>query len=204
MLASERHIQDRLGVISQKLAAIERRASSPGESRGIQILLTDFRQLHGDLERAFRSLQEAAIRQAALQREVEISSRRAGLLLELSRMPYLLIEPGGIIVDANDAAARTLNLSRRFLQGKPFDVFLQGDREAFLLKLRQLREGSDAERWSVALRPRERSARPVTLVAAWETSDRIALIFTVDDREPGQETGVAVGEAASGAPFTNG
>jgi PAS domain-containing protein len=179
---SERQIQDRLGAALQRLATLERRASAAKESRATQSLLTDFRRLARDLERAFESLQEAAARHAALQRDVEIAARRANLLLDLTPLPYVLVHTSGIIIEGNAAAAKALNLSQRHLKGKPFDLFLQGNREAFLSKLSSLREGADPERWVAVVRPRERYPRPFAIVASTEGPGQIALVLSTPDR----------------------
>ena len=178
MQISERQIQDRLGAALQRLASLERRASGAPESRATQTLLTDFRRLARDLERAFESLQEASAKHAALQRDVEIAARRASLLLDLTPLPYVLVHTSGVIMDGNAAAAKTLNLSHRHLKGKPFDLFLQGDREGFLAKLATLREGADPERWPIVIRPRERYPRPFTIVASTEGPGQIALVLS--------------------------
>jgi PAS domain-containing protein len=181
MQISERQIQDRLGAALQRLATLERRATGPNESRATQGLLTDFRKLARDLERAFESLQEATARHATLQREIEIASRRASLLLDLTPLPYVLVHTSGIIVEGNAAAAKALNLSQRHLKGKPFDLFLQNDREAFLAKLSSLREGAEPERWMAVVRPRERYPRPFMIVASTEGPGQIALVLSVPD-----------------------
>jgi PAS domain-containing protein len=191
MEAAERQIQDRLGAVLKKLATLENRASSAGDSRVTQSLLTDFRRLVADLERAFVSLREASLRYSSLQREVEIASRRAGLLLELSPLPYVLIHANGVIIETNRAAAKALNVSERHLRGKAFDIFLQGDRDIFLTRVQHMREDSETERWPVTLRPRERYPRPIVVVAACEAPGRIALILAPSDVELSAETGAA-------------
>jgi PAS domain-containing protein len=183
METSERQIQDKLGSVLKKLATLEHRATTASDPRGTQSLLTDFRRLVADLERAFASLREASLRYASLQREVEIASRRASLLLELSPLPYVLIHASGVIIETNSAGARVLNVSERHLRGKSFDIFLQGDREAFLARLQRMREDSETERWPVTLRPRERYPRPIVIVAACEAPGRIALILAPADGE---------------------
>jgi PAS domain-containing protein len=177
MQTSERQIQERLGMVLQKLARLEHRATAGTESPQVNNLLLDFRRLVGDIERAFSGLQEAGQRHAELQREVEIVARRASLLLQLSPLAYVLIHKTGVIIEANAAAARVLNLSERHLRGKSFELFLQSDRQQFLSRLQALGEDSEAQRWPVTLRPRERYARPFTLIAACETADRVAVIF---------------------------
>jgi PAS domain-containing protein len=181
MQISERQIQDRLGAALQRLATLERRASAANESRGTHSLLTDFRRLASDLERAFESLQEAVARHTALQRDVEIASRRASLLLDLTPLPYVLVHTSGIIIEGNAAAAKTLNLSQRHLKGKPFDLFLQSNREEFLARLSTLRDGAEPERWVAVVRPRERYPRPFTIVASTEGPGQIALVLSAPD-----------------------
>lgn len=181
MPTSEQQIQDRLGTIAQKLSAIEQRAESDTASKRMLGLLEDCRRLVGDLERAFTRLRDADRRHAAHRQEVDIAARRADLLLELSPMAYVLVHANGVISDANVAAARLLNLSLRHLRGKPFDLFLHGDREMFLTRLREMREGAETERWPVTLRPRERCTKAITVVAACETDGRLALVLLPAD-----------------------
>jgi PAS domain-containing protein len=183
MQSSERQIQERLGTVLQKLARLEHRATTGTESPQVNNLLLDFRRLVRDMERAFSGLQEAGLRHAELQREVEIVARRASLLLQLSPLPYVLIHKTGVIIEANAAAARVLNLSERHLRGKSFELFLQSDRQQFLARLQELGEDLEAQRWQITLRPRERYARPFTLVAACETADRVALVLAGADNE---------------------
>ena len=181
MPTSEQQIQDKLGAIAQKLSAIEQRAEGDTASKRTLGLLEDCRRLVGDLERVFTSLRDADRRHTAHRQEVEIAARRADLLLELSPMAYVLVHANGVIFDANVAAARLLNLSLRHLRGKPFDLFLHGDRETFLTRLREMREGSETERWPVTLRPRERCTKAITVVAACETDGRLALVLLPAD-----------------------
>jgi PAS domain S-box-containing protein len=181
MHTSERLIQERLGTVLQKLAKLEHRATTSTESPQVNNLLMDFRRLVRDMERAFSGLQEAGLRHAELQREVEIVGRRASLLLQLSPLAYVLIHKTGVIIEANAAATKVLNLSERHLRGKSFDLFLQSDRQQFIARLQELDKDAGAQRWQVTLRPRERYARTVTLVAACESEDRVVLILAVAD-----------------------
>lgn len=181
MQTSERQIQERLGGVLEKLARLEHRASSGNEPPHVHNILTDFRRLVRDIERAFSGLQEAAMRQAEVHREAEILARRANALLRLSPLPYILLDRSGVILEANGSAARELNFSERHLRGKAFELFLQSDRQQFLTRLKSLGEDVEAQRWPVTLRPRERYARPFTLIATCETPDRIALVLSAPD-----------------------
>ena len=180
-MISERQIQDRLGSVLQRLASLEERASTSG-ARSIQNLLTDCSRLARDFERAFENLHEAGARTAAQQREVELAARRATMLLELGSLPYVLVHSTGIIVDANSAAAKALNVSQRHLRGKAFDLFLQNDREGFLQRLQQLQEGAEPARWPAVIRPRERYPRAFSVVAFPESRGQIVLVLDGTDK----------------------
>jgi len=201
MQISDRQIQDRLGAALQRLATLERRASAANESRATHSLLTDFRRLASDLERLFQSLQGGVARQSALQRDVEIASRRASLLLDLTPLPYVLVHTSGVIIEGNAAAAKALNLSQRHLKGKPFDLFLQGNREEFLAKLSALRDSTEPERWVTVVRPRERYPRPFTIVASVEGPGQVALVLSSPDLVSEKEA--VHGSESSADPSTN-
>lgn len=179
-----RQLEDRLGAVLQRLADVERRAATGGErSPTIQKLLSDFRRLADDMEEAFTSLRDAMARQRELQHDVETASRRAAVLLELSPVPWLVVDRGGLILDANAASGRALNVSQRRLVGRSFELFLDSEREEFTARLAAVGEG-DRQRWNITLRPRERSPKAIAIVASPESDNRVVLIL--DAAEPAE------------------
>jgi PAS domain-containing protein len=147
----------------------------------MQALLKQCRQLVADLEHGFSLLQEATSQHAALRRQVEAASTRAGLLFELSPIPCIVVEESGTIAEANAAATRLLNTSLRYLQGKSFELFLGSNRETFSHWLRRLSEGTDTDRRSVLLRPREQRPKQMVVIATPEAPGRVALIVVNSD-----------------------
>ena len=192
MHPSERKIQERLGAALQGLAEIEQHGATDGAGRPAQRLLKLLRQLLTDLDVAFRALQEAAAHQAALRQDVDAASRRAELLFDLSPLPCLVVQADGVIEHANPAAGRALNTSLRLLQRRPLQLYLGGERDAFVLWLHGVVANGEADRWCGQIRPREQRPREVAVLAAPESGGQVVIIIT--PRESPME--IAASEAA--------
>ena len=176
MQSHEENIQERLGAALHALTFIEQQASAGPEARRTHALLKQCRQLVADLEHGFALLQQATSQHAALRREVEAASTRAGLLFDLSPVPCVVVDETGTIAEANAAATRFLNTSLRYLHAKSFDLFLGAERESFNAWLRGLSLATTSERRRVLLRPREQRPKPVIVVGMPETAGRVALM----------------------------
>jgi PAS domain-containing protein len=178
MLSSERKIQERLGAALQGLADIEQHSGADGAGRPTQRLLKSLRQLMSDLDVAFRTLQETAAHQAALRQDIDAASRRAELLFDLSPLPCLVVHTDGVIEHANAAAGRALNTSLRLLHRRPLQLYLGGERDAFLLWLHGVVSTGEPDRWCGQIRPREQRPREVAVLAAPESGGQIVIIIT--------------------------
>jgi PAS domain-containing protein len=178
MQSSERKIQERLGAALQSLAEIEQRGGADGAGRPAQRLLKLLQQLVSDLELAFRSLQEAAAHQATLRQDVDAAARRAELLFDLSPLPCLVLRVDGVIEQANPAAGRALNTSLRLLQRRPLQLYLGGERDAFVHWLHGVTTSGEPARWCGLIRPREQRPREVAVLAAPEPSGQIVAVIT--------------------------
>ena len=178
MHTSERHIHDRLGSALYRLATIEQRANDTTESpRAVGKLLGEVRKLTAELQRSFAELQDLIARSTTSQRAAATAIARANLLFELSPVACLILEPVGAVEDANQAAARFLNVSHRHLVGKSFPLFLARDRDDFVHRIQGMRADDAAARWAVTLRPRERSAVECVLVAALDPEGRVLVML---------------------------
>lgn len=198
MHTPERHIHDRLGSALYRLATLEQRASAIADSpRAAAKLLGEVRKMTAELQRSFTELQDLMARSATTERSAKTAIARANLLFELSPVACLVLEPAGIVVDANTAAARLLNVSHRHLVGKSFPLFLSGNRDAFAQRIGELRAEDEPQRWESLLRPRERSGIECVFVAAPDPERRVLLMLL-----PGaavKEPGSAV-EDSGGTP----
>ena len=77
-------------------------------------------------------------------------------LFESSPIAYLVTNASGVILEANGAIAKRLNVPQRYLAGKPLTIFVaEGDRPAFHTKLNQLSQVSEVQNWEMSLCPRK-------------------------------------------------
>lgn len=181
-MPTSEYLQERLGSALYRLASLKQRASEPADSpRSTGKLLSDVQKLTGELERALADLQQAMAQQAELQDRALVASRRAEQLFDLSPVPSVVLDTDGVVVEANPAAVRMLNVSQRHLAGKAFSLFLGGERELFLSRLHGLRQNDSGERWPAIIRPRERSPLRATLIAAPDPAGRVMLLLAPGD-----------------------
>jgi PAS domain S-box-containing protein len=77
-------------------------------------------------------------------------------LFKFSPDAYLVTDANGLILDANEAIAKLLNVSRNYLIRKPLAVFIaQSDRPAFRTKLNQLSGVTEVQNWQITLDPKD-------------------------------------------------
>lgn len=69
---------------------------------------------------------------------------------------YLVADVNGVILDANQASARLLNVPQRFLAGKPLILYVvESDRSTFRTNLNRLSQSSDIQVWQMNMHPRD-------------------------------------------------
>jgi len=178
MQPSEDHIQDRIGSAIFRLAELGQRVDAAADSpKAAGKLLGEVRKLATELERALAELRVMATRYLELQHQATAACRRGERIFEATPVPCLLVDQaGGAVIDANPAAARLLNVSHRHLVGRSFPLFLNGDRDQFVNRLGHL--GPEAESTVTSIRPRERSAVDVTMMA-WRDSAEAVFVMIV-------------------------
>jgi PAS domain S-box-containing protein len=124
-----------------------------------QLLPVAFKELgvvSEELQVAVEELQQQNEELATARVEVEIQRQRYQDLFELSPDGYLVTDINGTIQEANCAAANLLNVSQRFLVGKPLIIFVTEDeRQVFHAKLLELQQSEQVEEWLVCLVPRK-------------------------------------------------
>jgi PAS domain-containing protein len=174
----DRQLQDRLGSVLFRLTTIERRAAAAGESpRAAARLLDDVRKVTGELERAFADVRETLEHSARLETRLAVAASRTQMLFDLVPVACLLIDDGGMITDANPEAVKLLNVSRRHLVGRSFQLYLGGDRDTFQQRLRGLTNGDEQQSWDVPVRPRERGALLASLTLASDPEGGVLVIL---------------------------
>jgi PAS domain-containing protein len=179
------HIRGRVGSALLRVANLKDRASSSSDAPGaLAKLQDDLRKLSEDLEQGFTELQEAMGRCAVAQHLAATSGRCADLLIEVAPVACLLIDASGVVIEANPAAGRALNMSHGRLPGKSFLLFMNGEREDFLSRISDLVRSEHPSRWPITLRPREQSSTQATVVAAPQTDDRVMILLLPAQEDP--------------------
>jgi len=117
-----------------------------------------------ELNAALEELRVAAERVAELRRrneqlQAELRERDVKYFELFDEMPEpsLLTEPDTTIVEVNRAAVELLNVSQRYLVGKPLSIFVCEDRAGFLAESGRLVQSRQAAELPLKLRPRERA-----------------------------------------------
>jgi PAS domain S-box-containing protein len=104
---------------------------------------------------------------AATRAEVEIERQRYQDLFEFAPDGYLVTDTNGVIQEANCAVAQLLNVSPKFLVGKPLYLFFaQEVRDELFAKLLQLQQVNFAQEWEVRLQPRNNTPFSAGLTVA--------------------------------------
>jgi PAS domain S-box-containing protein len=105
--------------------------------------------------------------------KLEAERQRYLDLFEFAPDGYLVTDEVGKIREANRAAATLLNVSQKFLIGKPLVNFIPyEERRTFRSKLNQLRQTDWMQEWELSLCPRDRATFDAALTAStvrdWE------------------------------------
>ena len=106
---------------------------------------------------------------------VEAERSRYQELFEFAPDGYLTTDMAGTIQEVNQAASRLLNLSARFLRGKPLSLFIaDADRSRFHTEIHQLDAANGRHEWDLHLKPRkqEEFAASITVGAALDVRGR--------------------------------
>jgi len=117
--------------------------------------LTELSHSLQELQFAAGELRQQNDKLAQSQIALEAERQRYRELFEFAPDGYLVTNPDAIIVEANQAAAHSLNFSPERLVGKSFAVFVATqERRDFYYKLSQLQRGESIRSWPVQIQPR--------------------------------------------------
>lgn len=156
--------------------------------------LADGRPLSGKLVQELQTMtEELRVANAELSRQndelvslhesLAADARRFELFFEAAPIAYLATNQGGVIVEANEAAARLVGSEPRFLAGKPLVTFLDVDRRReFRTRLHDLAAGGPRIDLPLRLRRRDGVAFDAIVSAVavrdgilWAIADQTAL-----------------------------
>lgn len=169
-----------------RLASLQRRAERLALPAGalVNAALKELADTLEQLQVASDELETQAAELGKARAAAVAAEQRFTDLLDVLPCPCVSTTAAGEILEANPSAARLLNVSRQHLAGRPLMLFLSG-RSAFQSTLTALAGGSTV----VAdiqgeVRPRERRARLVRVVARRLTDDQICWFLL---EGPGQQ-----------------
>ncbi|WP_414519317.1 ATP-binding protein [Nostoc sp. PCC 9305] len=125
-----------------------------------------------ELQITLEELQIASEELQATRIVVEKERQRYQELFDFAPDGYLVTDTFGTILEANRAATIHLNVSQRFLTGKPLLTFIaQSDHQAFFNYLTQLQQLDRGGEWEVCLQPREKICFDVALTVVTVRND---------------------------------
>ncbi|MEA5503503.1 ATP-binding protein [Halotia wernerae UHCC 0503] len=117
-----------------------------------------------ELQIALEELKIACEELEATRAIVEKERQRYQELFDFAPDGYLMTDIYGNILEANRAAALLLNISQRFLIGKPLVTYIaQSDYQAYFAHLNQLQQFDQDIEWEVLLKPRAQAPFYVAL-----------------------------------------
>lgn len=164
----------------QRLAVLQRRGEGNGGSP--RLLHQTLEELEGALEEvrvAYERLVEQNNELAELRESLELERRRYWELFDGAPDACVVTTEDSRITEANRAAAELLNISQRFLVGKPLAVFICEDRTSVLDEARQIASSGGSSDILVRIRPRERAPMQVAATLRANVGDGHALRWTL-------------------------
>lgn len=170
----------RIGSALQRAAALDSRLATSTSPGGVAKIVEEWRRLIRQLEESFEDLVHAMSEQAEAKEQSEAIRQRGEIIFQLVPTPCVVIDRGGVVVDVNPAAAKLLNTSARFVVGRQFCLFLDGDRQAFLQFVQHLERANEEQELTVVIRPRERGPVGATVAVARNPQDEYLLVFRLD------------------------
>jgi len=138
-----------------------------------------------ELEVAVEELQQQNAALANARQVIETERQRYQELFQFAPNGYLVTDEAGTIQEANHAAAKLLNVSQRFLMGKPLLVFVaEPERQSFHTQLLQLQTLEQVKEWEISLCPRDgkpfKASLMGTIIRDW-TGKAVGLRLCIRD-----------------------
>jgi PAS domain S-box-containing protein len=160
---------DRVDFLGTRAAALRERVGvlpldqQPVLAGAVADLGTAVEQLEAAAEELLQQAEALTAAEGALME----ARQRYQELFELAPIAYVVTDIKGLIRETNQAARTLLNASGRFLEGKSLALFIaKHEQVPFRSRLRQLRQGTQAEGWTAHLQPYHQPARDVAISVA--------------------------------------
>ncbi|MEQ8465255.1 PAS domain-containing protein [Coleofasciculus sp. E1-EBD-02] len=141
--------------------------TSNGKSHLLPSAFKELGMASEELQVAMEELLAQAEESAAMHVKLAAERQRYQHLFQFLPHAYLETDTNGKIIEANQAAANLMNVSQRFLVGKPLDIFFpKSDRRKFPAKLIQIQQRNIQQEWIVQIQPRQGEPLEATLTVS--------------------------------------
>ena len=154
---------DKVEQLHERLDALKSMVPAPGSALDSE----DIDELSAALEQlqvAQVELRHQNVELAETRDQLEAERLRYRDLFEMAPDAYLITDSQGVISEANKACTAMLRMERKFLIGKPLQVFIPADeRQAFRRKVLQANIDEHIE-WRLKIQPRD--GEPIHVAAA--------------------------------------
>lgn len=169
----------RIGAALQRAAVLDERLSSASTAADLSKTVDEVRKLVRQLQVSFEDLTQAMSDHLRAKQEVDTIRQRGTTLFRLVPTPCIATDHTGVVLDMNPAAATLLNTAPRFVAGRQFCLFVDGNRPDVLRVLLDVQRSGDTQQISVTIRPRERAPLDAMLLVAQNTPDELLLVVNV-------------------------
>lgn len=146
---------DRLETLSSRIARLYEKELVPGEKTLVGAALEELSVAIEELRVADEEVRIQAEELASAHDAIEDQRYRYEEMFEFAPDGYVITDAFGKIQEANQAAARLFNISRRLLVGKPLVTFIpHANRQEFVRLLHRLEEARQVEEMDIRIQPR--------------------------------------------------
>jgi two-component system sensor histidine kinase VicK len=152
-------LQRYLGSALVRVAALQRRSNGTEQktARALQDALTELQTALDELHAAHDEMRAWNAQMLEAQQQADAERTRYQRLFEALPDAFILTDEDGVILSANPPALALLNISPKYIAGKPLTVFVDRDRTGFLALIRAARDEAEPTTFEALLRPRERA-----------------------------------------------
>jgi PAS domain S-box-containing protein len=161
---SDEQFRQHIQAIYQQMAVLHScmMQLSPALQKQVAEVIEKMATVFGNLELIYEQMQtsleaSAVVVEELLQQNQQAIAQRQHYydLFQFCPDAYLVTDANGLILDANGAIAKLLNIPQGYLPGKPLAVFIAlCDRSCFRTSLNQLSLVSDVQHWEMSLCPK--------------------------------------------------
>lgn len=141
--------------IEQKITALKKEQTL-NNWREISTALEGLQLIYEEMQSSVEAAEAVEIALIEQNERIAKEYQHYHKLFHSSPIAYLITDPHGLILEANQAIAKMLNIPQRYFLRKPLAVYIaEGDRLKFYTKVNQLSGVDNIQTWQMNLCPRK-------------------------------------------------